>query len=334
MADASHRNDYTLADIYEFGLALHCICAVVRLGVPDLLAGGSLEVSDLATSTGAREEPLWRVLRFLEDYGVVALIGRKVALADKGHLLRKDHRRSMWPTFAAIGPADAAHALAFTLRTGNAAAEEALGTSFWNYLATHPDEQEIFDAQMSQQARIQILPYIADLEWPTRGIVADIGGGVGTLLAAVLQAEPSLRGVLIEQPQVIARARDFLVELQLTDRCDLRQADLFAVPPHADIYLLAFVLHDWMDEAAARILSAVRQGAAPSSRLRIFERLIVDGVPPRRTKMFDIGMLLLTNGRERTAAEMEDLLGKSGWKVEKTLSNHGSAHMIQARPIP
>lgn len=334
MVDDSSATAYKLSDVYEIGLVLHCICAVVRLGVPDRLAAENLEITELATSVGVREEPLWRVLRFLAGQRLVTLEDRQVALTDLGRQLCRDHPQSMWPAFAHVGPADVAHALTYSLRTGNAAIEEALGTSFWGYLAAHPKEQETFDALMVQQARNLVSPYIDDLAWPVHGTIADIGGGVGALLAAALENAPHLHGVLVEQPQAIAHARTFLTELKVIDRCELLEGNVFAPPPRADIYLLSFVLHDWSDDDAMQILSAIRQGASPSSRLRIFERLIEGDNSWQITKMFDIGMLLLTSGRERTADEMECLLGQAGWKIEEISSKHDPINMIQAQPIP
>lgn len=330
MADDPQADVFALSDIYETGLVMHCVCAIVRLGIPELLEEKDLTLSALATSADINKEPLWRVLRFLAAHRIVTLDDGRVALTDMGRLLCKDQPRSMWSAFASVGPADAAHALTYTLQTGKAAVEKALGASFWSYLAAHPREQEIFDALMHRQARDLVSPYIADLEWPSEGTVADIGGGAGTLLASVLKNAPHLHGVLVEQPQVIERARTFLTGLQVLDRCELRQADLFAPAPQADIYLLAFVLHDWSDDDAMRILSALRQGAASSSKLRIFERLITDDGSPQITKMFDIGMLLLTNGRERTADEMDCLLWRTGWKLEEISYEHDPIMMIQA----
>jgi len=333
VVDDSNATRSWLTNVYEAGLLVHCICAIVRLGVPDLLAKKSMGLSDLAASADACEEPLWRVLRFLAAHGLVTLHGdSQIELSEKGRLLCKEYPGSMWAAFAAVGAVDTAHALVYTLRTGNAAAEQALGASFWSYLAAHPREQELFDANMRRQARALVWPYIAELDWPAGGTIADIGGGVGTLLAAVLEKIPNAQGVLVEQPQVIAQARTFLTDMRLIDRCDLRHGDLFTAPPRADIYLLSFVLHDWPDGDARRILSAIRQGAAPSSRLRIFERLIANGDFSRRTPMFDIGMLLLTNGRERTAGEMEGLLEDVGWEIEGISSSHDPIKMIQARP--
>jgi len=42
------------------------------------------------------------------------------------------------------------------------------------------------------------------------GTIADIAGGTGTLLAAVLRAAPAAHGVLVDQPQVLGRARPVL----------------------------------------------------------------------------------------------------------------------------
>lgn len=336
MVDDLRAHSYALSEIYETGVLMHCICAIVRLGVPERLARGSMELTDLASAVEVRSEPLWRVLRFLAAHQLVTLDGRRVALSGPGRLLCKDHPLSKWSIFAAVGAADTAHDLAYTLRTGNAAIEKALGASLWGYLAANPEEQEMFDALMERHAREVAMPLIDVLEWPTCGTIADIGGGVGTLLAAVLRKGPDLRGILVEQRQVLGRAHAFLKELCVTDRCEFHQGSLFVPPPRADIYILAFVLHDWSDDEVTQILNSIWQGAAPSSEVRIFERLIDEDSSPRRSKMFDIGMLLLTHGRERTSAEFECLLDRTGWKVEKISSHHDRRDqigVIQARRV-
>jgi hypothetical protein len=96
------------------------------------------------------------------------------------------------------------------------------------------------------------------LDWPASGTIADIAGGTGTLVAAVLQAA---RGILVDQPQVLERARTVLERHGVADRCLLHPGDLFAPPPPADLYLLASVLHDWDDTHAARILAALGRSA-------------------------------------------------------------------------
>src|SRR6266540_1181668 len=161
------------------------------------------------------------------------------------------------------------------LRTGQAATLTALGAPYWEYLAAHPDQQALFGEQMRQQAQISSLPCVPLVDWSPAATVADIAGGVGTVLAAVLQAAPRARGILVDQPQVLERARPFLDSQGVAGRCTLHPGDLFAPPPPADMYLLARVLHDWDDDDAARILASVG-GAIEGSRLRIFERLLPD----------------------------------------------------------
>src|SRR6266545_428937 len=129
-------------------------------------------------------------------------------------------------------------------------------------LADH-DQQAVFDEQMQQQAQVLSLTCVPILDWPATGTIADIGGGLGTLLAAVLQTAPGARGILVDQPHVLDRARPFLDSQGVADRCDLRPGDLFAPPPAADMYLLARVLHDWGDDDASA--SSPRLPTAPQT---------------------------------------------------------------------
>jgi DNA-binding transcriptional ArsR family regulator len=324
-----------LVDVYELGLVCHCVCAVTRLEVPERLAAGPLPVSELAAAVDAHQDALRRVLRLLADHGIVTVEQDRVALTDRGRLLCRDHPLSVQATFATVGPADVAHALTEVLRTGQAAAPMVLGAPFWDYLAAHPEQQALFDEQMRQQAQLQSLACVPVLDWPSTGTIADIAGGVGTLLAAALQAAPGAQGIVVDQPHVLERARPFLERQGLGDRCVLHPGDLFAPPPPADLYLLARVLHDWDDDRAARILAALGRGATQATRLRVFEMLLPDDDTPHRAKMSDVAMLLLFGGgRERTADEFRGLLERTGWRLERVVSSPGPMSIIEASRSP
>ena len=324
-----------LVDVYEVGLVCHCVCAVTRLEVPERLAAGPLPVSELAAAVDAHQDTLRRVLRLLADHGIVTVEQDRVALTDRGRLLCRDHPLSVQATFATVGPLDVGHALTEVLRTGQAAAPMVLGASFWDYLAAHPAQQALFDEQMRQQAQLQSLACVPVLDWPSTGTIADIAGGVGTLLAAVLQAAPGAQGIVVDQPHVLERGRVFLERQGLGDRCVLHPGDLFAPPPPADLYLLARVLHDWDDDRAARILAALGRGATQASRLRVFEMLLPDDDTPHRAKMSDVAMLLLFGGgRERTADEFRGLLERTGWRLERVVPSPGPMSIIEASRSP
>ncbi len=144
--------------------------------------------------------------------------------------------------------------------------------------------------------------------------VADVGGGTGTLLAAVLQAHGHLKGVLFDRPEVAAEAAGVLAAAGVTSRCEVVAGDFFAgVPEGADIYLLANVLHDWDDARSVQILASCRQAMAAGGRVLIVERLIpadpADAVP---VLLSDLNMLVLTGGMERTTAEYAALMSRAG----------------------
>ena len=329
MADDPVTDVPAVFDVFEAGLVWHCMCAVTRLDVPDRLAGGPLAMPQLAAAAGAHEDSLRRVLRLLSDHGVVTLDKDQVGLTSVGRVLSRAHPLSQHATFATVSVQDVAHALTETLRTGQAATLTALGAPYWEYLAAHPDQQALFGEQMRQQAQITSLPCVPLVDWPATATVADIAGGIGTVLAAVLRAAPHARGILVDEPQVLQRAGPFLSSQGVAGRCTLHPGDLFAPPPAADMYLLARVLHDWDDDHAVQILTAL--GAADGSRLRIFERLLPDDDRPARVKMSDVCMLLLFGGgRERTAGEYRELLERAGWQMGQMVTGPGGMGVIEA----
>jgi hypothetical protein len=320
-----------LVEVINLGLLWHCLCAITRLEVPERLAGGPLPVSELAAAVGADQDALRRVLRLVANHRIVIFQGARVGLTDRGRLLCQDHPASLSAAFATVGNADVAHGLTETLRTGRAAAPRVLGMPYWDYLAAHPDQQALFDQAMVQRAQQLSLACVPVLDWPAPATVADIAGGTGTLVAAVLQAAPGTHGILVDQPQVLDHARPFLERQGVADRCTLQPGDLFAPPPPADWYLLASVLHDWDDTQAARILTALGRSATSDTRLRIFEMLLPDDATPHRATMSDVLMLLMFDGaRERTLAQYRDLLQATGWRLERVVSSPGPMSVLQA----
>jgi O-methyltransferase domain len=331
MAGGPAADRQALTEVINVGLLWHCLCAITRLEVPERLAAGPLPVAELAVAVGADPDALSRVLRLVADHHIVTFEGDRVGLTDRGRLLCRDHRSSLSAAFATVGSSDVAHGLTETLRTGRAAAPRVLGMPYWDYLAAHPDQQALFDQAMVQRTQLLSLACVPVLDWPSSGTIADIAGGTGTLLAAVLQAAPGVRGILVEQPQVLTNARPVLERQGVADRCWLHPGDLFEPPPPADLYLLASVLHDWDDAHAARILAALGDSATSTTRLRIFEMLLPTDATPHRAKLSDVLMLLMFDGaRERTVGQSRDLLESAGWQLDQVVASPGPMSIIEA----
>ena len=139
-----------------------------------------------------------------------------------------------------------------------------------------------FDAAMSERTAAFTPGVAATYDFSRMRVIADIGGGQGTLLAAVLHRHQHLRGILFDVADVAHRAGRVLREAGVADRCEIIAGDFFAgVPAGADGYLLANVLHDWDDRLAAQILRACRRAMRPGARVLIIERLI----PPQSTRL-------------------------------------------------
>jgi len=332
MAGDPAADRQALAEVINVGLLWHCLCAITRLEVPERLAAGPLPVADLAAAVSAHPDALRRVLRLVADHHIVTFEQDRVGLTDRGRLLCRDHPSSLSAAFATVGTADVVHGLTDTLRSGRAAAPRVLGMPYWAYLAAHPDQQALFDRSMQQRAQVLSLACVPVLDWPASGTIADIAGGIGTLLAAVLQSTPGAHGILVEQPQVLEHAQPVLEHQGVADRCALHAGDLFAPPPPADLYLLASVLHDWDNEHAAGILTALGHSATSDSRLRIFEMLLPEDTSPHRAKMSDVLMLLMFEGaRERTVGQYRTLLESTGWRLERVVASPGPMSIIEAR---
>jgi hypothetical protein len=331
MASDPAADRQALAEVINLGLLWHCLCAITRLEVPERLAAGPLPLAELAVAVGADQDALWRVLRLVADHHIVTVEQDRVGLTDRGRLLCRNHPSSLSAAFATVGTSDVAHGLTETLRTGRAAAPRVLGMPYWDYLAAHPHQQALFDQAMVQRAQVLSLACVPMLDWPTSGTIADVAGGIGTLVAAVLQATPGARGILVDQPPVLERARPVLEHHGVADRCVLHPGDLFAPPPPADLYLLASVLHDWDDTHAARILAALGGSATSDTRLRIFEMLLPEDATPHRAKMSDVLMLLMFDGaRERTVGQYRELLEDTGWQLEQVVPSPGPMSVMQA----
>ena len=186
--------------------------------------------------------------------------------------------------------------------------------SIFDFLAAHPQVALGFQAAMSERTAAFAPSVAAKYDFSQMRTVADIGGGKGTLLAAILRAHTHLRGLLLDQPGVAAQAADVLRTAGVHDRSEVVPGDFFqGVPPGADGYILANVLHDWDDAHAAQILATCRRAMAQDGRVLIVERLIpdnpADAVP---VLLSDLNMLVFAGGQERTNSEYRRLLTTAG----------------------
>ena len=305
-----------------------CIHVIADVGVPDALDDEPASTDELAARTGMDADALARMLRLLSAHGLFAGGPDEWVHTPRSELLRSDHPQSLRSFARMIGTSSwaAFTELAQPARTGR----PALGwQAMMAHFAEHPDEAALFSQAMVDKSAAVVPAVVEAYDFSMFATVVDVGGGTGRLLSAILQHAPAASGVLFELPHVVADAGD-----AASDRLRLVAGDFFADPlPVADAYVLMEVLHDWSDDDAGRILTAVRRAAAPGARFIIVEVLVPDTPGPDHSKVLDIIMLAVTGGRERTRKQYEKLLADAGFELQRVVSTRSSYFVVEATAV-
>jgi O-methyltransferase domain/Dimerisation domain len=323
-----------LVNGYQVSQAIH---VAATLGIADLLGDGPRGSDDLAAEAGVHPGSLYRLLRALAAAGVFCEgADRSFSLAPMGRFLRSDAERPVGPFAAFVGRpyqwaawGDLLHGV----QTGETAFRHVHGTDPWEYRSRHPEEGAIFDHAMTAVSRRMAQAVIAAHDFSTYRRVVDVGGGHGAMLAAVLAAHPAARGVLFDQPGVVAGAAEVLRGAGVADRCEVVGGSFFEqVPEGGDAYMLKTVLHDWDDAEAQAILRTCRRSIGPEGRLLVLERLVAPPNEDPEAKFFDLFMMTVTGGRERTREEFAALLAGAGFRLDAVTSTGMPICVIEGVP--
>ena len=311
-----------------YGVA-RSIHVLAELNVADALGDAPLTAAELAKSTGAEPDALYRVLRLASAHGVFELKDDRFQHSPASRMLRSDHPQSMRSFVRMFGLAinwGAYAELEYSVKTGRPAMEKTLPEGFWTYLGKHPEANSIFNATMLAKAQGQIPAIVASYDFSQFKLIGDIAGGRGHLLSAILEAAPKTKGVLFDLPHVVKEAGPIASE-----RLKLESGDFFKNPlPGCDGYILMEIIHDWPDKEAVAILQAVRRAATPQARLLLIETIVPNDPGPDWSKMLDIHMLTLLGGKQRTLSEYERLLEQSGFSFQREIDTGTGISILEA----
>jgi predicted O-methyltransferase YrrM len=305
--------------------------AAADLKLADALAGGPRTAADLAESLGFDRPSLTRFLRACAVADIVRETGpEEFALTTTGALLRSDS-----PLYGAVvsfaGPRfnRMYEQIGETVRTGEPATVTALGEDFLDYfenVSVQADEGPWFGKALAFLAAACGRRIANHYQVSQYAKIVDVGGGHGALISAMLSKAPNSTGAIIDIPEVIARAKEYVASQRVSDRVELVAGNFFeAVPAGGDLYTIKSVLLDWDDEHAARILASIAAAAAPGTPL-----LLIDWLAPadptndpafgdmfaERMRLIDFWLLLTAGGKVRTLAEFTSMLNTAGFAVE------------------
>lgn len=310
-----------------------CLCSAVELGIADILAKGPQSLTDLAAVSKAQTIRLGQILRPLYNSGIFKF-DEESGLYSNNHtstLLRSDHW-TQWHNWVEL------YGNEFYDIARGIPASVHQDTVRWGAQINYDTDQDMFTYFQAQGwlprlhktlgggAIAQAPGILEDYAWGEvrDSTVLDIGGGGGALIASLLRKYENMRGAVFDLPSVIEHITGFFEPGgQFEDlgprvpKGNLIVGDFLKSVPAFEVYTMKWVLHDWKDEDALRILRNIRTAIIPGprSRLVVLESILSGGRMGRLSRYGDINMMMTANGQERTEKQWRELAEISGWKV-------------------
>ena len=310
--------------------ASRCLHVVAELGVADALGDQPQSTEALAKATSTQPQALYRVLRLLASLGIFEWRNGTWNHTESSRFLRSNHPESLRDYVRMLGlPVfwSALEDLEHSLRTGESVFAKRHPEGVFEYLANHPQESRIFDSAMTSKSHRDIAAILPAYDFSQFETIADIAGGRGHLLRAILKNSPRTQGILFDQPHVVAE-----VAPEHGEKLTVVGGNFFTDSlPKADAYLLMNIIHDWPDAESIKILSSIRHAMPACARVLIIETVVPDAPGPHLSKELDIAMMALPGGMERTLEEYTSLAAKCDLRLEcmvETLSPYSVLEMV------
>jgi len=311
--------------------------AFAKLGIADFMGEGPTSSEMLAAKASVNPRSLYRLLRALSTVGVVSeLSDQRFSLAPLGEALRIDAPGSMraWTIFSGepfyLQPWEQ---ILHSIQTGRPAWEQVHTMPIFEYLGQHREAGQIFDHAMTNISASEALAVLDAYDFSGVGKLADIGGGHGSLLCAILQTHLQMTGLLFDRPDTVEGVGPGLEAHGLAERCEIVGGDFFSfVPAGADVYLLKYIIHDWDDERSLAILKNCRQAMKDDARLLLVETVVPLPGESHPAKLQDLEMLVITGSQERTVAEYSRLLEQAGFRLNQVIPTTEPISILEALP--
>lgn len=318
-------------------MASQIVHAAAAFSLSEHLSHGALTAEEIAEAATLDTDATLRFLQACALMGLVIYDGRsKFAATPLLNTLNYNDPNSL-RGIALAQPAPM-HWLPWgqlkeAIRTGACQAESSLGRNVWTYLAERPAEAEAFAQSMNRVSSEVSREAARLLDMHDVHLVVDVGGASGTLVFALMEENPSLRGMVFDLPHVVPGAMKEAQIHGLQDRFSVVSGDFFVFVPPSDLYLLKWIMHDWNDSACATILRNCRCAIQPGGRIVLIELLMGEIGSPGFGPTVDLTMLVTLGGRERTLEEYEALLSGADFGVSRIIPTSTPFTLIEAVAI-
>ncbi len=226
--------------------------------------------------------------------------------------------------------------LGYSVCSGLSARQRKTGRNGYAFLDAQPEMAAVFHQAMQAMSAMVVDDIIALDLWRDVRHLVDVGGGNGTLAAAIAGAHPHLYASILDRVDAEEAAGLLIHSRDIGSRCRFVVGDFFVeLPAGLDVYLLKSILHNWDDAACARILWSCAQAAAPGAWLLLVERVRPRRLRPRHhdagVARTDLNMLIGLGGRERTLEEFSVLLAAAGFELKAVRSTAFEFSVLEAQ---
>jgi SAM-dependent methyltransferase len=171
--------------------------------------------------------------------------------------------------------------LLHAVQTGQLPFKHIHGEDIFEFYPKHPESFEPFNEAMTNYSMYAAEAVTAAYDFTGIGTLVDVGAGHGTLLRAILRANPALKGIAFDLPSVVDGVRAIAAEPGMAGRLEIAGGDFFVSVPSGDAHILKTIIHDWDDDRSAEILRSIHRAQKPGGKLILVEIVITDGPVPR-----------------------------------------------------
>jgi ubiquinone/menaquinone biosynthesis C-methylase UbiE/predicted transcriptional regulator len=307
-----------------------------KLGIADILSNGSKTADELAKATGVNSRSIYHLMRMLISVGVFSTEDNdKFQLNPMGKHLLTGTSDSLRGTVMAMGDEiyQAWGNLLYGIKTGKTAFNHTFNRDLYSYLKQDSEASLNFNEWMKETTREWLLPVLEAYDFSEVKTLVDVGGGIGTLTAVILNANPKMQAILFDREDVVVGAQRVLEGAGVADRCQIVGGNFFdAVLPDGDLYLISRVLLNWDDTNAIKILTNCYQAMTVKDRLVVVDFMLPKGKMSPFIGLTSLNLFLLVGNFMRTEDEFYNLLSSAGFKVTNTIQTTGPVSAIEAKP--
>jgi len=307
-----------------------------KLGIADILSDGSKTADELAKAAGVNSHGIYHLMRMLVSMGVFSVEdNEKFCLNSLGKHLRTGTSDSLRGTVMAMGDEiyQAWGNLLYGIKTEKTAFNHTFNRDFFSYFKQNSEASVNFNEWMKETTREWLLPVLEAYDFSEVKTLVDVGGGIGTLTAVILNANPKMQAILFDREDVVVGAQGVLEGAGVADRCQIVGGNFFdAVLPDGDLYLISRVLLNWDDTKAIKILTNCYQAMTVKDRLVVVDFMLPKGKMSPFMGLSSLNLFILFGTFMRTEDEFYNLLSSAGFKVTNTIQTTGPVSAIEAKP--